>query len=419
MLKKYFFKYLFLRHTLCLLLLGFSSGLPFQLLGNSTLQAWYVDAGVDLKTIGWLSLIGIPYTWKFLWSPLLDRYVIPIFGKRRGWIALSQVLMAIVFVICIFQNPAQSPYVIVTLMLLLSFFSGSQDIAIGAYTTEVLKPDERGIGSAMVVSGFRIAMLVSGGLMIAVAGKIGWPVVYAFLAALMLLNIITAVYAPEPEGVVTPKTLRSAVILPFREFLSRKNAVMILVFIIIYKLGDNFAQALLTTFLMKGIGFSLVDIGTAYKITGFVATIIGVYIGGFAVLRVGLFRSLLVFAFFQLFSTMTFIWLNEVGKVYPVFITAIFTETFAAGLGTAAFLAFLMSLCNRQFTATQFAILSSLDAIGRTYVGPLAAWIKTDYGWNSLFIFSMFMAIPGIVVLLYLKRRRVFDYTPRGSFCGF
>ncbi len=402
-----FFKYLFLRHTFCILLLGFSSGLPLQIV-LSTVQVWYVSSGVDIKTIGLLSLVSFPYTWKFLWSPLIDRYIIPLFGKRRGWVAIMQLLLAVILLICAFQNPGHTPYFIAVLMLLFSFFSASQDIAIGAYTTEILRPEERGIGSAMYVTGFRVAMLVSGGLAIAFAGKIGWHWVYVALAILMLINIATTAYAPEPANVNTPRTLASAVILPFKEFLSRKNAIAILIFIIIYKLGDNFAQALLSVFLIKGIGFSLVDVGTVYKITGFIATILGVYVGGYVVLKAGLFRALLIFAFFQLFSTLTFIWLNEAGKVYHVLVIAIFSETFSAGMGTAAFLAFLMSLCNRQFTATQFAILSSLDSIGRTYVGPIAAWIKVDYGWNNLFIFSMFMALPGIILLIYLRMRRVF-----------
>lgn len=375
----------------------------------STLQAWYVSSGVDIKTIGLLSLVGIPYAWKFLWSPVIDRYAFPLFGKRRGWVALMQLLLAMILVVCVFENPSHDPYLIAVLMLVFAFCSASQDIAIGAYTTEILKPEERGVGAAMYVTGFRVAMLVSGGFAIALAGEIGWRFVYAFLALLMLINIIATAYAPEPENVDTPRTIASAVILPFKEFLSRKHAVMILVFIIVYKLGDNFAQALLTTFLMKGVGFSLIDIGTVYKVTGFIGTILGVYVGGFVVLRAGLFRSLLLFAFFQLLSTLSFIWLNEAGKVYHILVIAIFSETFSAGMGTAAFLAFLMSLCHRQFTATQFAILSSLDSIGRTYVGPVAAWIKVDYGWNTLFVFSMLMGIPGIAVLVYLGMRRVFE----------
>ena len=320
-----------------------------------------------------------------------------------------QGLLAIILIICAFQNPSHNAYFIALLLLLFSFFAASQDIAIGAYTTEVLKPEERGIGSAMYVTGFRIAMLVSGGLAIALAATVGWHWVYLLLALLMLLNILATAFAPEPERVETPRTIFSAVVLPFKEFLSRKNALMILLFIIIYKLGDNVAQTLLSVFLLKGLGFSLLDIGTVYKVTGFVATILGVYVGGFCVLRVGLFRSLLLFGVLQLLSTLSLVWLNEAGKVYHVLVIAIFAETFAAGMGTAAFLAFIMSLCHRQFTATQFAIFSSLDSIGRTYVGPIAAWIKVDYGWNALFIVSMVMALPGIAILLYLGKRGSFD----------
>lgn len=375
----------------------------------STAQAWFASYHVHIKTIGLLSLLGMPYTWKFLWSPFLDRFIIPIFGKRRGWIAAMQMLLALLMFTLAFQTPTKAPYFIAFLLLLIAFFSASQDIAINAYQTEVLTPAERGIGAAMSVSGYRIAILVSGGIAIGLAQLMGWQYVFIFLGLLMLGNIAITVYAPEPEKVSTPNTLKSAVILPFKDFLTRKNALAILAFIIIYKLGDNLAQALLTTFFIKGLGFSLLDVGSAYKLTGFIGTMLGVYLGGFFVLRIGLFRALLLFGIFQMFSTLTFVWLNDVGKVYPVFIFAVFAETLAAGMGTAAFLAFLMSLCNRHFTATQFAIFSSLDSFGRTFVGPVAAWVKVAYGWNALFIFSALMALPGLLLLLYLGGAKTFS----------
>lgn len=386
------------------LLLGFSSGLPLALSGG-TLQAWYTVAGVNIVAIGALSLVGMPYAYKPLWAPLMDRFVPPLLGRRRGWVLLMQLAMVAMLSVMAFSSPSKHPAGLALLALGLAFFSASHDIAFDAYRTDLLPAKERGIGAAMNTAGYRIAMLVSGGLAIVMAGTIGWHWTYLIMAGLMLIEIGVTVWAPEPElQAHVPSTIKAAIVEPFREFLGRKSALWLLVFIVVYKLADAFALSLTTPFLIRGLGFSLVDVGAIYKLVGMIATMLGVFLGGILIPRMGMFKSLLYFGILQGISNLLFLVLAMVGKSYSLMVLTVFVENLCGGLGTVAFVAFLMSLCDLRYTATQFALLSALSAVGRIFIGPVAGVVVADYGWVLFFLLSVVCALPGLGILWFLGK---------------
>ena len=335
-----------------MLVLGFSSGLPLALSGG-TLQAWLTDEKVSVETIGALSLIGIPYSFKFVWSPLMDRFVPPFLGRRRGWILLTQLLLAMVIGGIALTSPMGTPLLFGLSALLIAFFSASQDIVIDAYRTDSLKESERGPGAAVSVLGYRLAMITSSAGAFILADKIPWPMVYCLLATLMgALSLFTFFCPDPPENVRVPKTLEEAIVQPFLNFFQRLSAFEILAFIILYKLGDVMAVALTTKF-MRDIGFSNSDIGYVAKGLGLVCSILGSLLGGAFVVKWGLKRALFVFGILQGVSVLCFALLSLVGKDYSVMSLAIGTENFCNGLGNAAFVTFLMGLCDKRFTATQ------------------------------------------------------------------
>jgi len=306
-----------------ILLLGFASGLPLALSG-STLQAWYSVSGVDITSIGFLSLVGIPYVFKFLWAPWLDRYIpISFLGRRRGWIFLSQILIALILLLMAFQSPHQAPIFLGLLALILAFSSASQDIAFDAYRTDLMKPAERGLGAAFSVAGYRLAMLVSSGLVLIFADHLGWQISLIFMAFCMLLAMLGTYYGPEPVYKESPPvSLQAAVTEPFVEFLSRdrNKALLILLFIVVYKLGDAFAGNLTTVFLLRGAGFSLTDVGVVSKVVGIVSTLFGVFLGGLFLYRKGLFQSLFWFGILQAITNLGFVLLSLYGKSISQFI---------------------------------------------------------------------------------------------------
>lgn len=406
---------LFQKRMLLILMLGLASGLPLML-GGGTLQAWYAHAGVDVITIGFLGLAAQPYTYKFLWAPMVDRYRLPYLGWRRGWIATTQCILIVLLVVMATMDPLTQPYRLAFLALCLAFFAATQDIVIDAYRTELLQPEERGIGTSMAVGGYRIAMLISGGMALAMAHYIGFKGVYFLMAGFMFVGLLATGLAPEPAHMPMVRTasLLSTCWLPFKEFLSRTHAWKILAFIIFYKLGDAFASSLVTTFLLQGVGFSLLEIGTIYKTVGLGATLAGVLVGGIWMLKLGLFRSLLYFGLLQAVTNLLFYALAKVGPHYGLMLVTVFAENFAGGLGTAAYMAFVMSLCHPQFTATQFALLSALAAVGRVYVSPLSGYIVEHSGWPLFFIYSVVFAIPGLILLLQL-RSTIAHYTSSDS----
>lgn len=404
------------RNLAVILLLGFASGLPLALTGQ-TLQAWLTVEGVDLATIGLLTLVGIPYTWKFLWAPLMDRYVPPFLGRRRGWLVIFQAALAVSIAAMAFCNPRTEITVIAALALFIAFASASQDIAYDAYRTDLARPEQRGLAAALTVVGYRTAMLTSGALaLVLVAGSgfipaLGWRNTYLVMAGLLALCILFTLWGKEPEfRKPPPRTLQEAVVAPLREFFSRPGAWVILLLIVLYKLGDAFAGSLTTAFLLRGAGFALDDVAYVNKGMGLAATIVGALLGGALMVRLGLYRSLMAFGVLQAVSNLAFMWLAVAGKSYPVMILAVGFENLSGGMGTAAFVAFLMALCDHRFTATQFALLSALAVVGRVYVGPAAGY-ATDpkylgLDWAIFFFLTFLVALPGLA-LLWWKRQTI------------
>jgi MFS transporter, PAT family, beta-lactamase induction signal transducer AmpG len=391
------------RHIAVIFLLGFASGLPLALTGG-TLQAWMTVSGVDIVTIGIFTLVGIPYTWKFLWAPFMDKYVPPFLGRRRGWIVMMQLALMLVIAAMGTLNPASAPWALAGLAIIAAFASSSQDIVIDAYRADILLPVERGVGAAASVLGYRLSMLVSGALALILADQIGWQTTYYLMAGLMGVTVLATLWGSEPDvKVQPPKTLTEAVIEPLHEFFSRHHAWLLLLLIVLYKLGDAFAGSLTTAFLIRGVGFSPTEVGAINKGMGLIATLIGVVVGGGLMIRLGLYRSLLVFGILQALSNLNFMWLAAVGKSYLLMAFAVGIENLAGGMGTAAFVALLMSLCNPRFTASQYALLSALAAVGRVYVGPVSGYMVEAVGWVQFFGFTFAVALPGLFLLWMMR----------------
>ncbi|AYH06677.1 muropeptide MFS transporter AmpG [Pectobacterium parmentieri] len=392
------------RNSLFMLLLGFASGLPLALT-SGTLQAWMTVENVDLKTIGFFSLVGQAYVFKFLWSPLMDRYTPPFLGRRRGWLVLSQLLLIAAIIGMGFMNPARDLWWLAALAVLVAFCSASQDIVFDAYKTDLLPPEERGTGAATSVLGYRLAMLVSGGLALWMADRyLGWQSTYWLMAGLMLIGVFATLLAPEPlNSQPAPRTMEQAIVAPLRDFFERNNAWLILLLIVLYKLGDAFAMSLTTTFLIRGVGFNAGDVGLVNKTLGLFATIVGAIYGGLLMQRLSLFRALMLFGILQAVSNAGYWLLAITAKNLFTMASAVFLENLCGGMGTAAFVALLMTLCNKSFSATQFALLSALSAVGRVYVGPIAGWFVESYGWAWFYLFSIFAALPGLAILMICR----------------
>ncbi|MEH2919752.1 muropeptide MFS transporter AmpG [Samsonia erythrinae] len=410
------------RNSLFLLLLGFASGLPLALT-SGTLQAWMTVENVDLKTIGFFSLVGQAYVFKFLWSPLMDRYTPPFLGRRRGWLVLSQLLLIAAIIGMGFMNPARDLWWLAALAVLVAFCSASQDIVFDAYKTDLLPPEERGTGAATSVLGYRLAMLVSGGLALWIADRyLGWQATYWLMAGLMLIGVCATLLAPEPlNSQPAPRSMEQAIAAPLRDFFSRNNAWLILLLIVLYKLGDAFAISLTTTFLIRGVGFNAGDVGMVNKTLGLFATIVGAIYGGLLMQRLSLFKALILFGILQAVSNAGYWLLAITAKNMVTMASAVFLENLCGGMGTAAFVALLMTLCNKSFSATQFALLSALSAVGRVYVGPIAGWFVESYGWAWFYLFSIVAALPGLAILLICREtleftQRTDAFQPRTNF---
>ena len=405
------FKYQALRNPriFIMLFLGFSSGLPLALTA-STLQAWFTQAGLSVIAIGTLSLIGLPYTLKFLWSPVLDRFVPPWLGRRRGWICLTQLGLCVTLFVLANMNPNEMPKAIGVLALFIAFISASQDVAIDAYRTDVLLPLERGVGSAVYIFSYRMAMLASGGLALVIADHLGWRLTYELMAVLLLLVNIATYFAPETtKNIKAPSSFKAAIIEPFRDLMQRDSLGLILLFVVFYKIGDAFALSLMSNFLLRGLGFSLTDVGVAFKVFGLVATVVGAFAGGFLMPRLGLYRALLWFGLAQAFSNLMFMLLAASGKSYLLLVSSIFIEQFASGMTAAVFMAFLMSLCHQEYSATQYACLSALFSLGRVLIGPVAAVLVAQIGWVNFFGCSVLLSFPGIIILVLLRSKVNFN----------
>jgi len=387
-----------------LLFFGFSSGLPFYLT-SKTLQAWMTTAKVDLATIGFFSLVTLPYSLKFVWAPVMDRYIPPFLGRRRGWVLITQLLLLVAIAAMSLHDPRQGLRMLAINAIAIAFFSASQDISLDAYRTDVLQDREMGAGAAVFVMGYRVALLVTGGLALYLADSISWPTVYLLLASLMLIGIIATFLAPEPALTQPPpRTIAEAVILPFREFFQRAGvgrALLVLLFIVFYKYSDSLAGSMTTPFLLK-TGFSQKEVGAVFGGAGLIATIVGTLAGGAAIGKWGINRSLWVFVVFQGLSNLTYYALALSSESHAFMTTAVVVENFGLGLVTAAMTAFLMSMCDKRFTATQFALLSSLMAASRDLLVAPAGKIAESLGWPSFFLITVSMAIPPLLLLPFI-----------------
>ena len=384
-------------------LLGFSSGLPLALTG-ATLQAWMAKDGVDLRTIGMFSLVGLPYVIKFLWSPLMDRFIPPFLGRRRGWMVITQLALLLGICAMAFSNPAKAPVMLAVIALAVAFVSASQDIVIDAYRTDVLHEKERGVGAAVAVMGYRIAWLVSGAFALVLSDQIGWRHTYVVMAGMMSVGVLAAILAKEPEHLVKPPVnLKEAVWGPFKDYFTRPSAISLLFVIILYKLADAYATSLITAFLIAGMGFTATEVGTINKALGIGSLIVGALVGGTLMVKLGLYRSLLYFGILQTASNLSFAALAWIGKSYGMLIFSVAFENLTSGMGTAAFLALIMTICNQRFSATQYALLSSLAALGRILIAPTSGFLVMSVGWPLFFIIATCTGIPGLVLLWKLR----------------
>jgi PAT family beta-lactamase induction signal transducer AmpG len=390
------------RRIAIMLPLGFASGLPLALTAG-TLQAWLTVVGLDLKTIGIFTLVGLPYTLKFLWAPLMDRLVPPWLGRRRGWMLVMQISVALGLAAMALTGPGQRPEILGLLALVVAFLSASLDIVFDAYRTDVLLRPERGFGAAVWVNGYRCALLLASAGALLLADRIGWQYTYLVLAALMAAGVVTILVSPEPsEPFATPASLAEAVGGPLKEFFTRPGVVGILALIVFYKIGDAVAASLQTAFLIGGMGFSVGEVGYV-KGLGIGATLIGALAGGVAMAKLGMVRSLLLFGLLQAVSNLGFMWLAWMGKSYMALTTSILVENVTGGMGTVAFVALIMSLCDHRYTATQFALLSSLEALGRVFSGRPSAELVEMVGWAQFFFWSFLVALPGIWLVWVLR----------------
>jgi PAT family beta-lactamase induction signal transducer AmpG len=512
-------------------LLGFASGLPLALSGQA-LQAWLTVEGLDLAAIGFLSLVGLPYTFKFLWAPLMDRFDLPWpgrsgpgqkSGRRRGWLVLTQLALAGVLVLLAGTSPKTSLGAFAALAVLLAFMSASQDVVVDAYRTELMPAAERGLGASLGVMGYRLAMIVSGGVALiwtdaAQGGGWTWPEVYRFMAGLMVaaaaasalllprlarlppsdrppapawvelrgfLAVLAAVavgvwfserflgpvaqwlLGPLLQGTALPALLQKrwidlatlllgvALTLPLAVWVARRarfetllaglssyfstpGAAAFLLLVVLYKLGDAFAASLMTPFLLKSMAFSPAEVGVVNKVIGLWLTIGGALLGGALMFKLGLWRSLMIFGVLQMFSNLGFWWLAVGGKgmlpgiTLPAFdwgfvkltspapvdgglLVVVALENISGGMGNAAFVAFMMSLCNQRFTATHYALISAFASVGRVWVGPLAGVLAETIGWPTFFIISTVLALPALVMLWWMRAQvRALEGAPAG-----
>lgn len=380
------------------MLMGFACGLPL-LLTISLLQAWMKEEGVDLKTIGLMSLVGLPYTMKFLWAPFLDRYTLPFLGRRRGWLLVAQILLMAAIVGLGISRPAVNPAMMAFAAILVTFFSASQDIVVDAYRREDLTDEELGLGSSLYVNGYRVGMLLASGGGLIMADHMPYSMVYLIMAACMLPGVVVTLLAQEPKvHEKPPQNLQEAVFNPLIEYFSRNQALLILAFVVFYKIGDSMASTMTIPFYLD-IGFTKSQIGGVVKLCGFWATIGGAMIGGIIMLRLGINRSLWIFGALQAASTACFAILASIGPSIGALGGVIAFENLSSGMGTAAYVAFMASITNKKFTATQYALLTSLMALPRVLASATTGYIADYAGWEQFFIFCALIAIPGMLML--------------------
>ena len=389
------------RRMLICIFLGFSSGLPLFILLN-LLQAWLRSEGVDLRTLGLFALIGFPYTWKFLWAPFMDRYALPLLGRRRGWMLITQLLLLVAIGMFGTLSPKTDLIAIALITTLVAFLSASQDIVIDAYRREILPDVEQGLGTAIHVNAYKLAGLIPGSLSLILADHLPWDTVFWITALFMLPGVLLTLMVDEPlaHG-APPKTLQEAVVLPFREFIRRdgiRQALMVLGFIFLYKLGDSMATSLATAFYLD-MGFTKTQIGLVAKNAGLWASVAGGLIGGLWMLKLGINRALWIFGVVQWVAILGFALLTQTGANVWVLGAVIGFEAFGVGLGTAAFTAYIARATDPRYTATQFALFTSLASVPRTFANAATGYLVAEWGWLNFFWLCTLLAAPGMLLL--------------------
>ena len=389
------------RRMLICVFLGFSSGLPLFIL-LSLMQAWLAKSGLNVKALGLFALVMFPYTWKFLWSPLMDRFSFGWLGRRRGWMALTQGLLFLGIGLLGMLDPLTQVPLIAAAASAIAFLSASQDIVIDAYRREILPDNEQGLGGAIHVNAYKVAGMVPGALSLILADLMAWQPVFWITAAFMLPGLLCTFVIAEPRVYgAPPKNMREAVVLPFREFIARggwSNALAILGFIFLYKLGDSMATALATKFYID-LGFSMTQIGAVAKTTGFWASIAGGIIGGVWMVKLGINRALWIFGVVQAVAILGFAWLAYAGADLILLALVIGFEAFGVGLGTAAFVSYIATTTDPRYTATQYALFTSLAAVPRTFVNSAVGYVVAETGWFLFFILCFVLALPGMLML--------------------
>lgn len=389
----------FSRRMLVAFLMGFSGGLPL-LLTMGVLQAWMKERGLDLTWIGMITLVQIPYTWKFLWAPFLDRFIPPFLGRRRGWLLMSQIALMASIAGLGYSDPVKNPWMMIAAAILVAFFSATQDIVIDAYRREDLPDEELGLGSSMYIYGYRLGMLLASGGGMILADHTSFQRVYLIMSLCLLPGVVTTLLTPEPSiNVDLPRSMKEAMINPLIDYFKRSGALWILSFILLYKIGDTMASAISTPFYLE-IGFSKTEIGTVVKLFGTAATMIGALLGGLFLLKLGITRGLWVFGVLQALSTACFAILARIGYNISMLAGVIAFENLSSGMGTAAFVAFMASITNKKFTATQYALLTSLMGLPRALASSGTGFMAKNIGWEGFFIGCTLIAIPGLLLLL-------------------
>jgi MFS transporter, PAT family, beta-lactamase induction signal transducer AmpG len=394
------------KRLLIVFILGFSSGLPMALI-SSTLQAWFAYSGMTVFATGTLSLISLPYAYRIFWGPILDRYSLFNIGKRRSWILTMQALLLLGFNVMAWFTPEQYPKFMAFFALILACFSATQDIAIDAHRTEYLPSTEHALGASLAVFGYRIALLLSGGFALVMAEKMGWAFTYRFMGFMMVIGMIAVIFSQEPSVAIKEKsTFVISFIAPVKELLLRPGVIPLLCFIFCYKLGEAFTtttSGIVMPFLIQGIGFSLETIGYINKILGVGSILLGGLCAGLILMRFSLYRSLFFFGLLQALTNVLFVVLAIVGKNVVLLAIAVFSDNFAAGMGSTALVALFMRLVDRKYTGTQFSMLVALSTLPRIFSGPLAAMIQMSIGWVGLYQLSILFALAFIPFLMIIK----------------
>lgn len=396
-------RHIFAPRMLSVLVMGFSSGLPLLLIGG-TLKVWMARSNIDLKVIGIFTLVQLPYSLKFLWSPLLDRFSLPFLGRRRGWMAVTQLLLAAALAALAVSLSAGNPVVIARLAFAIAFLSATQDILIDAYRREILEDSELGFGVSLAITGARLGILTASGFSLILADHVSWTGVYFVMAGLMGVGLLATLLSQEPkmEG-APPDNFKDAIVLPFIDYFKKPGALIILAFILFYKVGDSMASDMLSPFYVS-LGFTNTEIGAVSKLFGFWAVVLGGLLGGAITLRLGIQKCLLGFGVLQAISTLGFCVLANQGNEIPWLAGVVAFENLTSGMGTAAYAGFMASLCNRRFSATQYALLSSLMGLPRTLFGGGSGYLAQYFGWENYFLFCATIALPGLLLYFMVPK---------------